>query len=490
MTDEKERLNNKKTGETEALNFSADKNLDSDLKVDDNKTDENVDLKNESKTEEKNENAERNETKSEENQETKDEKSVEKSEDLAIERAENEQEQIEISSEIAEEKLSEVLSSQKPQKRKKSTIINLILLLVNIVFMVFVVRGLINNIGEQDFGEYIKSQGNKLWWLAGGVGCYLLYIFSQTIMFHALIKSLTGKSKWGLSYDIGITGKYYDNVTPFAVGGQPMQIIELSNTGISPGASTSIPLIKMIINSMVSTLLGLVFFIIGLSKITPANSLFALLFVVFEILGIIGLVITILGVLFMIMLSTGNLFTRSLIAWLVKIGYKLKIVKNYRLTLKKWLDQVSEYKSSMAYLMKNKKLLFKMILYSCLESLSYAGISFFVIMAFIDTSYLNTHEMSVWFILFTCIVKYYICSMAGSYIPLPGATGLMEIAFIALYGEFVGDAIVWALLTWRILSYYIILLHGFVHEIIKISKNVASAKRNSKQRTPAGAEQK
>lgn len=66
--------------------------------------------------------------------------------------------------------------------------------------------------------------------------------------------------------------------------------------------------------------------------------------------------------------------------------------------------------------------------------------------------------------------------MAGSYIPLPGATGLMEIAFIALYGEFVGDAIVWALLTWRILSYYLILVHGFLHEIVKIVKSVTKTK--------------
>ena len=67
--------------------------------------------------------------------------------------------------------------------------------------------------------------------------------------------------------------------------------------------------------------------------------------------------------------------------------------------------------------------------------------------------------------------------MAGSYIPLPGATGLMEIAFIALYGEYVGDAIVWALLTWRIISYYLILIHGFIHEITKIVKNVSKSKK-------------
>lgn len=384
---------------------------------------------------------------------------------------------IEISDEIAEEKLNEVLSTQKPQKRKKSTIINLILLLINVVFMVFIINSLMKSVGEQSFSAYAKSQGKQLWWLVGGLGCYVLYMFSQTIMYRALIKDITKKSQWGLSYNVGITGKYYDNVTPFAVGGQPMQIVELSKSGMSPGVSTAVPIIKMIINSMVSAILGLLFFVFGISKIAPTNSLFAFLFVIFEILGIIGLIITLFGVLFMIMLSTGNLFTRSIIAWLVKLGYKLKLVKNYRATLKKWLDQVSEYKSSMSYLMKNKKLLLKMILYSCLESLSYAGISFFVVMAFMQKGFLVENNISAWFVLFTCIVKYYICSMAGSYIPLPGATGLMEIAFIALYGEFVGDAIVWALLTWRIMSYYLILVHGFVHEVIKIVKSVTKSKR-------------
>lgn len=391
------------------------------------------------------------------------------------------EEQLEISKDFAEEKLNEVMSSQKPQKKKKSSIVSLILLFVNVAFMVFIISGLIKNVGEQNFIEYIKTQGKTLWWLVGGVVCYGLYMFSQTIMFQALLKSTTGKSKWKLAYNVGVTGKYYDNITPFAVGGQPMQIVELSKTGISPGVSTSIPLIKLLINGLVSTLLALVFFLFGLPKIAPTNSFYSFLFIVFEILGVIGLVITLFGSLFMIILSTGTLFTRSLIAWIVKMGYKLKIVKNYRVTLKKWLGQVNEYKASGRFLIKNKKLLLKMILYSCLETLSYAGISFFVIMAFMDPAYMSEANVSIWFILLSCIVKYYICSMAGSYIPLPGATGLMEIAFIALYGEFVGDAIVWALLTWRIMSYYFILVHGFINEITKIVKNISKSKKEKKK---------
>lgn len=415
-------------------------------------------------------------------------------EKLDVKSQENEQEiddtkiktvdgEIELSKDIAEEKLNEVMSLQKPQRKKKSTIISLVLLLINVGFMIFIVSGLIKNVEEQNIFDYLKTQGARLWWLVGALCCYVLYMFAQAGMFQALIKSTTGKSQWKLAYNVGITGKYYDNVTPFAVGGQPMQIVELAKTGISPGVSTSLPLIKMIINGLVSTLLALVFFIIGLPKIAPANSFYALLFVIFEILGIIGLVITLFGNLFMILLSTGSLFTRSLIGWIVKVGYKLKLVKNYRVTLRKWLYQVNEYKASGRYLIRNKKLLFKMILYSCLETLSYAAISFFVVMAFLDPNYLNSTQMNVWFILLSCVIKYYICSMAGSYIPLPGATGLMEIAFIALYGEFVGDAIVWALLAWRIVSYYLILIHGFVNETAKIVKNVSKSKREKSIKT-------
>lgn len=383
---------------------------------------------------------------------------------------------VEVSEELANKKLEEAISTQKPQKKKKSTIVNIILLLINVLFMIFIVRGLIANIGDQSLGEYIKEQGSRLWWLAGGVGCYIVYICAQMLMFHALIKKTTGESRWKLSYDVGLTGKYYDNVTPFAVGGQPMQIVILSKSGISPGVSTSIPLIKMLINSLVSTIIALSFFIFGLPRIPMVGGLYDFLMVVLEILGFIGLAITLLGVLFMITISTGGLFTRSLVSGIVKFGYKIKLVKNYRATLKKWLTQVEEYRSSMGYLAKNKLLLLKMILFSALETLSYACISFFVVMAFADSI-----EISPAILLLTCVVKYYICAMAGSYIPLPGATGLMEIAFISLYSMYVGDAIVWALLSWRILSYYLILIHGFVHEVVSISKGIAKSRKLKKK---------
>ena len=39
----------------------------------------------------------------------------------------------------------------------------------------------------------------------------------------------------------------------------------------------------------------------------------------------------------------------------------------------------------------------------------------------------------------------------------------------------------WGLLLWRFLSYYIILIHGFIHELYKIFKNIAKNKKLKKQ---------
>ena len=381
-----------------------------------------------------------------------------------------------LSQEYVDEKLNEAMKTMAPKKRKKSIIISLVFLLINIVFMATIISGLLANLEENNnIFAVIESRGDNLWWLAGGVVIYAIYIFVQVLMYYELIKSLTGKKRMGLAYDVAILGKYYDNVTPFAVGGQPMQIVRLSKNDISAGVSTSIPIIKMIMNTFVNMIIALLFFVFGLPYIPMVNELNGLLLIIFEILGIIGLVVTVIVSLFMFMLSTGNFVTRSFISGVLRLGYKLKIVKNYRQTLKKTINQVSEYRSSMKYLLKNKKLFFKMIILCIFECLTYASMTYFVIRAFASGA-----ETTTFIFFIVCIVKYYICSMASSYIPLPGGTGMMEISFIFLFGIVVNDYIVWALLAYRIISYYLLLAHGFVHEMVHIGKNFIKNKREKR----------
>ena len=377
-----------------------------------------------------------------------------------------------LTEDIIEERVKQALESQKPKKKKKSFIVSLILLLVNIVFMAFIVKGLVDDIGDANFMTVIKKQGSRLWWLVGGLLIYAIFMFSQTSMYKVLIKNITGKTKWGLAYDVAVVGKYYDNVTPFAVGGQPMQILRLMKQGISPGVSTSIPIIKMILNQSVSVFIALMFCIFGIPQIPSTGGLNGFLLVIFIILAVVGLIISLLLVLFMILVSSGTLFTRSFVSGILRFLYKIKLVKNYRLALKKTMNQINEYRLSMQYLWKHKLLFFKMLGLCVLECLSYAIIPYFVTMAFVGNVGIEPFRF-----LIVCISQYYICSLASSFIPLPGGTGLIEIAFIFLFGVIVGDNIVWALLIWRFLTYYLILIHGFLHEIVNITVNMARNKK-------------
>lgn len=439
------------------------------------KKSKNTEVKSEQKGESSEFFAEKNSEKNKkEIQEKKEEKEISKlMEELGLENEElDSNEELEVNKEYSEEKVKQVIELQNPKKKKKSTIINLCLLLVNLVFMIFIIKGLIANVGEVNLLDVVKAQGKKMWWLAGGLGIYVVYIIVQVLMYYVLIKDITGKKRLKLAYDVAIIGKYYDNVTPFAVGGQPMQIVRLARNGISAGTSTSIPIIKMMLNSFVNVVLASLFFIFGVPKIPATSAFNNLLLTLLIVLGVIGLIITIIIVLFTFLVGAGGLVTRSFISGLVRLGYKLGIVKNYRLTLKKVLDQVAEYKVSFKYMWKNKKMLVKMLVLCVFECLSYAIMPYFVTKAF--ASSIEFNEL-LFFVI--CISQYYICSMASCFLPLPGGTGLMEISFIFLFGLIVGDNIVWALLAWRILSYYMILVHGFTHELFHIIKNIVKNKK-------------
>ncbi len=387
--------------------------------------------------------------------------------------------EVELSEEIVEEKMKLAMETQTPKKKKKSIIINLCLLLVNIVFMVFIIKNFLGEVETLDISQLIQAQGKRLWWLVGGVFAYIVFILLQTLMYKVLIKGITGKNHWALSYDVGVVGKYYDNVTPFAVGGQPMQIVRLAKKGISPGVATSIPLIKMVTTNTMNMLMTLAFFIFGLPRIPLSSPLNNILLLIVEILGVIGLIVTVLVVVFMFLVSSGSLFTRSFISGICRLGYKLKIVKNYRKSFKKFLNQVAEYKSSMSFLKTHKKVLFKMIVMSFVESIIYASLAYFVVMAFATPEALSGTEPFMFLLI--CLTKYYLCAMASCYIPLPGGTGLMEISFIILFWQDVGNNIVWALLIWRFLSYYFILIHGFINELTQIFINISKNGKKKKQ---------
>lgn len=385
---------------------------------------------------------------------------------------------------LARERLEEAIESQKPKKKKKSIITNLIFLAINLIVLGFIISACLNEAGGVPLSKIITSQGKKLWWLVLGLGLFFIMFLADTMMFFCLIKKSTGKNRFFLSYKVSAVGKYFDAITPFSVGGQPSQILNLTRAGLSPGVASSIPIIKLIIYNIVYTILILVALVVGVPFLPVSSSLNNLLFILFKIFAYLGLFFTALTSLLFILIGSGKIIGRSAVRWLVRTGYKLRLVKDYRKTYNKIMGQVLEYQSSMKYLRQHIGTLLWCIFFGIIDVLAYFSMPFAIVMAFNPGTIVGASE--IFTLLWICICKFIVCQMAAVVIPLPGGTGMMEFSFIALFGvsSLIGSVnIVWGLLAWRFLTYYFTILQGFIFSTCDTIFRIVKARKELKSKT-------
>ena len=93
-----------------------------------------------------------------------------------------------------------------------------------------------------------------------------------------------------------------------------------------------------------------------------------------------------------------------------------------------------------------------------------------------------TSSVDMVYCMLLSVAQYFLSLMVGTCLPLPGGTGTMEICYIFLFaiGPYsVGENIVWALLAFRLLTYYLVLIQGFIHII---GENICRAINAHKQK--------
>lgn len=388
-----------------------------------------------------------------------------------------------IDEDLAKERLSEAIETQKPKKKRKSIITNLIFLAINVFVMAFIISACLKEANGISIKEVVQTQGSRLWWLLAGFALFLLVFIFDAMIFFFIIKKTTGKSRFFTAYKTSAIGKYFEAITPFNAGGQPSQILTLTRSNLSPGLATSIPVVKLIIYNIVYVIFLVGFFIFGIQYLPTSSSLNELLLILFKIFAVIGIFVTTLISFVFILVGSGKIVGRTLVRGIVKIGYAFRIVKDYRKTYNKVMRQVLEYQSSIAYLKKHRKTLVLCVVFSLLEILAYFSIPFTVVMAFSGIKIACAKELFT--LLCICITKFIICQMASIVIPLPGGTGMAEVSFIAMFGvsSLIGNKyIVLGLLVWRFFTYYFVIVQGFTISTVDSIIRVSRARKEQKEK--------
>ena len=389
-----------------------------------------------------------------------------------------------ISEDLAKERLAEIEESSKPKKKKKSVIWNTVFFAINILFMVFVVSGLLKEASGTSLGEVVAQQGSRLYYLFGALGCFILVYVCSFLTLCVFVKNSTGKYHVKSCLEATIMGKYYDYITPMAVGGQPSQILTLIRGGVTPGVATSIPIIKMIVNQLVRVVAIILVYVFLVPRIPVGTGLSNLLIILCKIVGVIGIIITAIVSLGSVFLGSSRMFGRTIAKWWIRLGYKLKIVKNYRKGYDKFMRQVMEYQSSLRYLSQNKGVMIKSVLLSLLEFIAFSSMPFFTCMAFSVNPEVATlafaSGVGLWLV---SIARYQVVDMASTIMILPGGTGLKEICFLIMFSFFFGNSntVAWSFLSWRIFDYYLFLAIGFVYMIVRFIVKMVRSKKQKEQ---------
>ncbi len=359
-----------------------------------------------------------------------------------VEKIEVSPEEVEKNITSQKQKLDEVEQSVSKQNTKKSKIINIVFFIINIAVVAGILTYQLTN------EEWVPISGLRINVPALLVMILLvgLVILMETLSISYLLKQSTGRWRFGTSYKVGQIGRYYDSVTPMSSGGQAFQISYLKSRGVPLHTALSVPLAKYVFTQLGWVLISLISLIV--SWVDKSYGTFV------SITSIIGFVLSFAVLAITVFLSCCKTVGKKLVVRVLKILYKIKIIKNYDKQYEKITKYISEFQDVMKQYAKSPKD-FIVMTFICLfrQFFNYA-IPFFIVKFFTPGI---GGEM-----FFKLMVMTVLVDLASSFFPLPGGTGMNEISFTAAFGAVVGQSnlLVWVLILWRTCSYYFYLVQG------------------------------
>ena len=350
------------------------------------------------------------------------------------------------------------------KKKKKRNYSFLIFVLVNLVVIgitaIFEFGGE-NSEDRSKLADIAASIAKNWYYLFGALGCFLgIYLF-QVLKVSSMIRVTTGQWRVRATVNSVILGKYYDNITPLAIGGQPFQAYYLSRNKVPVGTATAAPIVQLFLGTLGFITIALIAFF---SFSSHVSSTFI------RVCAYIGLGINSLTPIAIVFLSVLPNVTTRIVTFFIKVLAKLRVVKDVAETSAKAIGTINDYRTSIGFMYRSKLTLIIGYLLSVLEKISEMSITFFVIMACFNGSgnYLQITAMTIFIY------------AATSFVPTPGTAGAAEGSFYIVFGSF------WPMFIWRLFAYYSYLFFGIVVIISNGVRRSFSRRKDEAEKAKSG----
>ncbi|MBU4438626.1 MAG: flippase-like domain-containing protein, partial [Acetobacterium sp.] len=319
----------------------------------------------------------------------------------------------------------------------------------NIIFLIFLIGAttliILTQVDPETFINTIKQANG--WYLLLGIVCVFVYWALEAFMLFKLMLRDNPKETFHFAWTLTIVGQYYNLLDPSSTGGQPVQLYEMSKRNYKLGSGTAVLIQKYALYQITTTFLALISIIFCITELH--QSLDAAKWLI-----IIGLILNVGAVILIIILVFRPKSAKAIILGCVNFLLKIRILKNPEKYYRKVDHFVGEYKIAIEELKSHKIQTFQMFIISIIQILIFYSINYWVYRS-LGLSAVNA---------ITIISLQAILYVAVAFVPTPGAAGGAEAGFLLIFGPIFGPAYTpVAMILWRMISFYFILLFGGIY---------------------------
>ncbi len=365
-----------------------------------------------------------------------------------------------------------VSGTEKRNKRKK-TILTWVLLLVLFGLTFYAVFAITESLSGGDMASFRQIiDGINPYFLLILVGVMVLFFLTDALKYSVISKMTVNRFNYEISFKVAVLGRFYDNITPFNTGGQPFQMVYYHQKGYETGIATAIPLVKYIVQLIAWIVVSLVFYIVNHSVLDLLPSAMS---ITIKVTTYLGIAIASLAPIAVILFSALPNLTHKIIDFFIRIGMKLKLIKDYDKINGKILEFLNTYHNAFLIISQNKLGLLSLLLVSAIDHIIVMSVPFFVLISigaanpsvalFFDVVTLNCYSL-----------------FAASLIPTPGNSGAIETSASMVFSpvSLNPGALVWIVFIWRFCTYYIYILFGIIGQSVHSIRRIIAQKRAKK----------
>lgn len=294
----------------------------------------------------------------------------------------------------------------------------------------------------------------------------LVYIILWPLSLHIIVRRKDKNIKIVDSMMIGGSEFFFNGITPFSSGGQPFQVYAYNEVGIKPANSTGILMINFILYQISITILCALAMIFYYQKlVVTVPNIPILLIIGFSInLLILGLIL-LLGIF-----KPVKTWLNRFMNWLCKFTLFKKILENRIPQLNLYIDEVQiAFKEVLrAPLVMVFSLLLKLV-----------GLAFYYAIPYFAMCAVGV-QVDIRQLFYVISMTSFAMTMVV-WIPTPGGTGGAELAFTTLFISLVNNdksIAMGSMLIWRMITYYLVMILGFVMYLYFEKRREKNANRN------------